>query len=638
MTDSDLRFADDFAEASLEAWRAAVDKVLKGGDFERRLVSRTEDGIRIEPLYTKGADDPTPGVPGAAPFVRGTRTHARWLIEQRHAHPDPATANRQALDDLARGVEGLRLVTADPLSPAPEGIALAEPSELEAVLDGVFTEMAPVSLEAGSRGVPMARALLQLWADRGDPDPSVAGDLHVDPLATLLRTGRLPGGTDAALAEAKALVDEVHGRLPHVRSLGIDLRLPHEAGASAGQELAIGLAQLAFLLRGFEAQGLDPATVTAQTTWLVAVDDDVFQSIAKLRALRRTWSTLIGACGLEVPAPRLVAETSRRMLAQRDPWVNLLRNTVAAFAGGVGGADAVTVLPYTAALGLPDRSARRMARNTQLILLEEAALDHVVDPAGGSFYVEHLTDELAKLAWQRFQDIEAAGGFLAALDSGKLLDDIAAVAKTRAKAIATRKAPLTGVTTFPQLDERAVELDRCDAAPRYARIQAPEPSTADRTTEPWPRLRLAEPFERLRDAADQATQAKGARPSVLLLNLGTLAEHNVRTSWIKGLIAAGGLATHDSEPLADAAAVTAACKAKPATIAVLCSSDARYAELAAPAAKAAKAAGISHLYLAGRPGEHEATWRAAGVDGFLYQGLDVLAELDTLHARLIREN
>ncbi|MFW5834873.1 MAG: methylmalonyl-CoA mutase family protein, partial [Pseudomonadota bacterium] len=251
--------------------------------------------------------------------------------------------------------------------------------------------------------------------------------------------------------------------------------------------------------------------------------------------------------------------------------------------------------------------------------------------------VESLTDELASLAWRRFQEIESAGGFLAVVENGALLREIETVRAARTKAIATRKAPITGVSTFPLLDEKAVELDEADAA-AYAALQAPPAGPDDLALEPWPRLRLAEPFERLRDAADHFTARTGTRPAVLLLTLGTLAEHTVRATWIKGLLAAGGIEARESSPLDDEAAVAEACRETGLPLAVLCSSDARYAELAEAAARSAKDAGIRHLYLAGRPGEAEATWRGAGIDGFLYQGMDVLAELEAMHDRLIAED
>ncbi|MEO1092899.1 MAG: methylmalonyl-CoA mutase subunit beta, partial [Pseudomonadota bacterium] len=521
MQGDELNLAEGFAEPNLQAWRAAVDKVLKGADFERRMVTRSEDGFAIQPLYTP-ADAEESGVPGNAPFVRGTRpADGRWLIEQRHAHPDPALANRQGLDDLARGVEGLRLVVADPLADTAEGIRLAGAGDLEVVLDGVFTGMAAVSLEAGSRAVAFGDGLLRLWADRGDAADAIVGDLHVDPIATLGLTGKLDRSVDDAFADAAGLIDRADG-FPKVRVLGVDLRAYHDGGATAGEELACGLAHLAEALRALDRAGVDPSRAAAATTLTLAVDDDVFTTIAKVRALRRCWSTLVGALGADVPAPRVVAETSRRMLTKRDPWVNLLRNTVAAFGGGVAGADVLTVLPFSHALGLPDRTARRMARNTQLVLLEESSLGNVVDPAGGSWYVEHLTDEIAHAAWQRFQTIETEGGLLAALQSGGLHARLAEERAAREKAVATRKRPITGVSTFPLLDETAVEVETVDAT---GLPPLPTASAAVEVT-PLPRYRLAESFEALRDAADRLPE----RPAVVLLTLGTLAEFNARST------------------------------------------------------------------------------------------------------------
>jgi methylmalonyl-CoA mutase len=631
MSVDELSFAE-FPEVDRAAWRAAVDKILKGADFDRRMVTRTEDGLAIQPLY--GPDDPADdgGVPGRFPYVRSARgLDASWRLEQRHAHPDPATANAQALDDLEHGVEALRLVVADPLDEDPDGILLKEPGELARVLDKIVVDAAPVSLEAGSRGLEMARALVARWRESGADPASVAGDLHLDPLATLARTGKLHQEPRDAFAEIAGFVGELDGRFTQVRALGADLRPAHEAGAGPSLELAIGLAQAAEVLRLAEAGGLAPEVAARQLTWLVPVDDDVFMGLAKLRALRRCWSTMARAVGDEA-APRIVAETSRRMLARRDAYVNLLRNTLAAFAGATGGADALTVLPFTASMGLPDRSARRMARNTQLILRDEAMLARIVDPGGGAFYVENLTDQLAAAAWSTFQELEREGGFLTLLDNGEFAKRIDAQWAKRERALATRREMITGVSAFPLLDEHEVELDPFDPSGTKAALAATRPAVA-KTVPPLPRRRVAERFEALRDAADRAAEARG-RPEVLLVHLGSLAESNVRASWTRSLMEAGGLACVDSAPVADAAAVAEACSQAGPFFAVLCSTDARYAELAEAAAKAAKEAGVGTVGLAGRPGENEAAWRAAGIDVFLYAGMDVLAELEAAHQRL----
>ena len=631
MTIDELSFAE-FPAVDRDAWRTAVEKILKGGDFDRRMVTRTEDGLAIQPLY--GPDDPAgdPGPPGAAPFVRGARAvDGAWRLEQRQAHPDPGAANRQALDDLEHGVTALRLAIADPLADAPDGIVLNAPGELACVLDKVVVDAAPVSVEAGSRGLEMAQAMVARWREGGADPAAVEGDLHIDPLAALARTGKLARSVEAEFKEIAGFVGELDAQFAKVRALGVDLRPAHEAGAGASLELAIGLAQAAEVLRRAEAGGLAPEVAARQLTWLVPVDDDVFTGIAKLRALRRAWATMAAAVGAEA-APRVVAETSQRMLARRDAYVNLLRNTLAAFAGATGGADALTVLPFTASLGLPDRSARRMARNTQLILKDESMLARVVDPGGGSFYVENLTDQLAEAAWSTFQELERAGGFLALLESGELARRIGEQWGKRKRALAARREMITGVSAFPLLDEHEVELDPFDATELWSGLTAARPAAAVSVT-PLPRHRLAERFEALRDAADRAAEARG-RPELLLLHLGSLAESNVRATWIRGLFEAGGLGCVDSAPVADAEAAAEACRQAGTRFVVLCSTDERYAELAERVARAAKAAGVETIGLAGRPGDHEAAWRAAGIDVFLYAGIDVLAELEAAHQRL----
>jgi methylmalonyl-CoA mutase len=313
------------------------------------------------------------------------------------------------------------------------------------------------------------------------------------------------------------------------------------------------------------------------------------------------------------------------MMAKRDPWTNMLRTTAACAGAAFGGADAVTVLPYTWALGAPDRFARRIARNTQLVLQEESALGRVVDPAGGSWYVEQLTSELAAKAWALFQGIEAKGGIASALTSGALQDEIARVAEERAKAVATGRRELTGVSVFPMLGEDGVKV-----APN----PAPPPLTGTQHVRPLTPHRLTEPFEALRDAADVFLAKTGARPRIFLANLGEIVEHNTRSTWVWNFLAAGGIEGLNSDGYASADAAAAAFKTSGARIACLCSSDAVYAKEAQAAAKALKAAGAGRVLMAGRPGPEEALLRSAGVDGFLFAGQDAIAVLADLHKAL----
>ncbi len=309
------------------------------------------------------------------------------------------------------------------------------------------------------------------------------------------------------------------------------------------------------------------------------------------------------------------------MMTQRDAYVNMLRTTIAVTAGGVGGADSVTALPFTLALGLPDRFARRVARNMQLILLEESNLYRVSDPAAGSGGIEHLTTEMAKAAWKMFQEIEAAGGLAAALETGLLQKKIAETRSARQAAIAKRKDALTGTSDYPNLGEAPVKvLD-------VPRVNVPEQPTA---FEALPSIRLAEPFETLRDKSDAILAKTGKRPLVFLANLGKLSEFNARATFARNFYEAGGIEAVSNDGFPDLAALVAAFRASGAKLACLCSSDKVYEAQAAEAAKALTAAGAI-VHLAGRPGENEADWRQAGVKTFIYMGCDVLSTLQAAH-------
>jgi methylmalonyl-CoA mutase len=316
------------------------------------------------------------------------------------------------------------------------------------------------------------------------------------------------------------------------------------------------------------------------------------------------------------------------MLTQRDPYVNMLRATMATFAAGLGGANAITVLPHTLAVGLPDPFARRVARNTQLVLLEESNLAKVSDPAAGSGGIEALTKELCEAAWQLFQVIEKAGGVFAALEQGLIQDKVAATRAARATDIARRKLVLTGASEFPNLHEAGVAVLDAKAA-----VLAPYGEAKIKFAALAP-MRLAEPFEALRNRSDEQLKNTGARPKVFLANLGTAADFTARATFAKSFFEAGGIEAIDSEGLADPAALAAAFQSSGAALTCLCSSDKVYADKAANAAKALQAAGAKHIYLAGRPREHESAWRSAGVGDFIFAGCDALATLQEAYRRM----
>jgi methylmalonyl-CoA mutase len=353
----------------------------------------------------------------------------------------------------------------------------------------------------------------------------------------------------------------------------------------------------------------------------LSADADQFLTLSKFRALRLLWARIEQACGLS-PKPLFVAaDTAWRMLTQRDPYVNMLRATMATFSAGLGGANAITVLPHTLALGLPDPFARRVARNTQVVLLEESNLAKVSDPAAGAGGIETLTKQLCDAAWSLFQEIEKAGGLFASLEQNLIQRKVAATRAAREANIAKRRDVMTGASEFPNLHEADVAV--LDAKP----IALAPYGEAKFKFDALPPMRLAAPFEALRDKSDERLKSNGARPKIFLGNLGTPADFTARATFAKSFFETGGIEAIDTQGFTHPAALAAAFKTSGAAAACLCSSDKVYAGHAVAAASALQAAGAKHIYLAGRPGEQEAALRAVGVGDFIFAGGDALATL-----------
>ncbi|MBV8699521.1 MAG: methylmalonyl-CoA mutase, partial [Bradyrhizobium sp.] len=384
----------------------------------------------------------------------------------------------------------------------------------------------------------------------------------------------------------------------------------HDGGGSEAQELAFTLASAVAYMRALESDDFDLDAARGAISFRLAADADQFLTIAKFRALRLLWARVEVACGLAPKPAFIAAETAWRMLTRHDPYVNMLRATIATFSAGLGGANAITVLPHTLALGLPDAFARRVARNTQLILLEESNLAKVADPAAGSGGIEALTQELCTTAWALFQEIEKAGGILAALEQGLIQDKVRATRRAREANIDKRRDLLIGASEFPNLQEASVAVED---HPGFASRRHPDALHA---------MRMTEPYENLRYLSDGIAHTRGKRPSVFLANLGTAADFTARATFARSFFEAGGIAAIDSEGFSEPTALAAAYKASGADLICLCSSDKVYAQMAAEAAAALQSAGARHIYLAGRPGEQEAALRGAGIGEFIFAGAD----------------
>ncbi|MCG6203225.1 methylmalonyl-CoA mutase subunit beta [Rhodopseudomonas sp. HC1] len=608
---TELSLAADFPPADYDQWRKLVDGVLKGAPFEK-LVSKTHDGLTIQPIYPRSK--------GAAP-VAGRAPAAPWQIMQRIDHTDAREANKQALHDLENGATGLTLVFAGSVGARSFGLPPTKDA-LEAVLDGVHLDAGiAIELQFAPQSCELVRHLAELIKSRGTDPAACDIRFGIDPLGARA----VQGSSSSDWAEIGRGVAEVAtglaGRGFNANLLAADGRVIHDAGGSEAQELAFVLASGAAYLRALDSAGVPLEQARGMIYARLATDADQFLTLAKFRALRLLWARVEESCGLSQKPLFVAAETAWRMLTQRDPSVNMLRATVATFSAALGGANSLVVLPHTLALGLPDAFARRVARNTQLILLEESNLDKVADPAAGAGGIEALTRELCASSWAQFQEIEQAGGAFAALAAGTIQPKVAATRAARDKAIGKRRDVLTGASEFPNLHEtQATVLNTAPAA-------VPPSGEAKISFAPLAPIRIATPFEVLRDKSDAVLAAKTARPKVFLANLGTAADFTARATFAKSFFETGGIEAIDSEGFADPAALAAAFKASGAAFACLCSSDKAYPAHAAAAAQALRQAGCKRIYLAGRPGELEAGLRDAGVQEFIFAGGDAIALL-----------
>ena len=607
----ELALAAAFPPATREQWEKLVAGVLdKSGargllpQVAAEKLAVTVGGIEIAGIYgpdeLAAAEVPDAGFPGFAPFVRGRRpegTLGGWDVRALFDQPDPAAAREQVLTDLENGVTSIWLRVGD------SGFAL---SALPQVLADVLLDLAPVVLDAGADAIEAARVLLKVAAERGVAVASLSGNLGLDPLGYAARTGE-----PAELTEAAAFVAE-HAKsgADQLRSLVVDALAFHDAGASEAQELGASLAAGVTYLRALAEAGLSPEQACGQLEFRYAATDDQFLTIAKLRAARRLWARIASACGAPESQQGQVqhAVTSWPMMTRRDPYVNMLRTTIAAFAAGVAGADSVTVLPFDAAIGVPDAMGRRLARNTQALLLEESHVAAVIDPAGGSWYVETLTDTLAHAGWAEFQAIEAAGGLPKALADGFVAERIAANRRERQHKLAVREDAITGVSEFPLLQEKPLQR------------QAPAPLPAGGLL----RIRWAERHEEMRERADYFTVQHGRPPTVLLVPLGSARAAAVRLGFAGDLLRPAGIEGATLDAAGDQApdeVLAEALKANATTVACLCGTDDAYGASAAGVADALRRAGATHVMLAGQPkAAPEAT-----IDTFIFRGCDAVA-------------
>ena len=638
MTDEWMVLAGDFPTPTQEEWDREVLKALNrkrppGSELTieqamKRLTTITVDGMEIDPLYLK-PDDQHLGYPAQSPFTRGSEEpnpETPWVVAQLVEDPDVQRANEAVLADLNAGGTGVWLRV------DPDAIA---PSDVAKVLDKVHPEAAPIMVSSVVAQAEAAQALLDVWAASGGTD--IDGNLGIDPLAQAAITGEP--------ADLKDLASWVALAKPYkARALTVDVTPYDNAGAADIDQLAFAIASGIEYVRALDAQGISADEAFANIIFRVSDTADEFLTIARLRALRRLWARVGEVVNVrEVHRGAIQhAVTSGRIITRDDPWVNLLRATIGTFSAAVGGAEIITVLPHDTAYGLPTRFSRRIARNIQLVVGEESHIGQVKDPAGGAWVFESLTEQMAEKAWAKVQQIEALGGMAEALAQGSVAQWIDATSAERAKRLATRKLPLTGVSMFPKQDE--TPLTDFIARPERPAYKGLQPT------------RDSEVFEALRTRSRVYELEHGTKPNILLACLGAQRDFGPREQFASNLLLVAGLGFPELAGPTPEEIVAEAAKLGTSMV-ILASSGKVYAEQGLAAAQAAKDAGLT-VWIAGRkseltpPRSNQVLTHSPGdssqskdvelgnddaydlIDGEIFDGMDVVAFLSDTEDRL----
>lgn len=691
-TNTALNFSE-FAAPTYDEWRKEAEITLKGAPFDKKLISKTYEGIDLQPIYLRADGDKVDhakSLPGFAPFVRGGNVlgqHLKgWEISQEFAFSTPKEFNNAVRTDLERGLTAVNIVLDkatrngdDPDSAkvgevGKGGLSIATLKDLQRALEGIDLTKVPLFIRTGASAMPFAALLFALAKQSKKSLADLRGCIEMDPIGVISHEGSLPQSYEEAYREMAILTKWASVHAPKLQTICVHARAWHEGGGNAVQELAFAIATGAEYLREMTKAGLDVNVVAPRIRFAITVGTQFFTEIAKLRAARILWADVVKAFGGNEDAQRLSlhVRTSSRNKTVYDPYVNMLRTTVEAFAGVLGGSDSLAVAPFDDVIRMPDDFSRRIARNTQIILQKESHLDHVIDPAGGSWYVETLTDKLAQAAWKLFQEVEAKGGIRAALEAGFPQQAVAAVAKERVKAAQTRKDTILGTNMYPNAKEKPLEIRLPDLAAihkkRSAELaefrtsseqsdltgvldklsqlldSAPEQvleasiaaiiagaslgevtrtirsrDVARPKVTPVCIFRTAESYEQLR-ASVEAKGAEGKRPKVFLAVMGPLKQFKARADFSAGFFNVGGFeVVYPKKGFATPDEAAKAAVESGAKVAVICSTDDTYPELVPAFVKALKAADAKQTAIvAGYPTEHIEAFKQAGVDEFIH--------------------
>jgi methylmalonyl-CoA mutase len=703
------KLLEEFSPVGYEDWKKLVESELKGAPFDKKMFTATYEGIKLHPIYRREDIANLPHVnsfPGFAPFVRGARASGYirepWKVSQELAFSSPSEFNNAARNSISRGLNALNMVLDratrnghDPDWAAPEqvgfgGLSIATLDDLGRALDGIDLDKTFLLVRSGASAMPFAALLVALARKRKKASAGLRGVVEMDPLSVLAHEGKLPQSMGGAYREMASLTRWAADCAPHLQTICVHSRSWHEAGANAVQELAFTLATAVEYLRAMNERDLEVDVVAQRTRFAITVGVHFFMEIAKLRALRVLWSRVIATLGGNEQSQRLTlhVRTSQWNKTAYDPYNNLLRTTVEAFAGALGSCDSLQVGAFDEVIRRPDDFSQRIARNTQLVLQTECHLDHVIDPVGGSWFVENLTAELATRAWDLFQQVEKLGGMEAALRAGFPQQTVASTASEKFKAVARRRDSIVGVNQYANPKEKALERPVLDAKAfhkhRVQQVASYRTSLEEEEGEvvlqklgevvnskgvdlfeasveavlagatlgeitravrindspsapvtPVRITRASAAIEDLRAAMDAHAARTGQTPQVFLCNMGPLKEHKARADFSRGFLAVGGYDVVSPEGFKTPADAVEAFAKSNARIAVICSTDDNYPTLVPPLAQGIRAKRPdSIIVLAGYPEAQIEALKKAGVDEFIHIRADAFETLKKFHSKL----
>ncbi|HLP61138.1 MAG TPA: methylmalonyl-CoA mutase family protein [Candidatus Deferrimicrobium sp.] len=697
-----LNLCSDFPPPTYEEWRAVAEGSLKGASFEKALITPTYEGINLQPIYTKKDTAHLPHLeekPGAGYYSRGTRVEGfpehSWEICQALKYGMPEEFNRALKHDLQKGQTAIYLVPdsatrlgldaskAEITNVGADGVSLSTLAEMAAALQDIDLGKFPIHVDAGFDGLPMLAALAALLQRENKSLVQVKGSIDTDPLGFLAATGQLPVAWEDLYDRMAAVTGWAAVNMPAMKTIGISGISYHNAGASAVQELGFVLATAVEYIDRLLEKGLTIDQIAGSMRFTFAIGPFFFMETAKLRAARMVWAKIIESYGGGKESQKMTIHgvTSFYNQTQYDPYVNMLRTTTETFSAVIGGVDSLQTNPFDETLGLPNEFSRRAARNTQIVLKEESHLGQLIDPAGGSYYVEYLTVEVAQKAWALFQEIEKRGGMLKALQDGFPQNEIETVAEQRKKDLAKRKTVIVGTNSFADVKEKKLSSRMPDYEQIYKiRLEQLDKHNKALTAEDRQRLndtlacfsgakgdkiiqaaidtmaaggtlgelskhngkspitikpfhlhRAAGMFEELRDAVAAFEVKTGAKPKLFLATMGSMSQHKARADFSRGFFEVGGFDVIYPAGFETTQAAVDAALGSGAPVVVICSTDETYPELVPPITRGLKEKNPAvRVVLAGFPKDQVEAHKQAGVDGFIYLGADVVAILSDL--------